>query len=150
MLDTCLFDTIPLTGNKGANKWLWHNGDTNYTIDVNTSGVYWVKNMYCNDTVTDTFEVKGYIYEFRKEYICVGDSFLFGNKWLQTPGSFIDTFQNNLSCDTIVYLNLYYLNPAPDSTFVKDTICLNDTIQVGYKILPIRNLLRHLTLPKWL
>ena len=64
--------------------------------------------------------------------ICLGDSVLFGGKYLNQTGIYVDVLQNALGCDSIVTFYLYVHNPS-DTIMLYDTVCQGDSILFGGK-----------------
>jgi len=67
------------------------------------------------------------------ESICDGDSYQLGTQSLSSAGQFIETFQNQAGCDSIVNLNLTILQ-TNTSTY-NDTICEDDPYVFGTQTL---------------
>jgi len=58
--------------------------------------------------------------------ICLGDSALIFNQYLQTAGSYTDTIQSVQGCDSIVGIDLYIFSTLVQFTIIiQDTLCVN-------------------------
>lgn len=130
MLDTCVLDTITLHGDTNYHTHLWSTGSSSNSIQVNLPGTYWVQNIKCNDTITDSFFIDSYQYSFITAEICDGASYNFNGTNLITPGVYSDTTSNPMGCDSIVTLTLSLKND-PDTATVNLFVCFGDSIELN-------------------
>lgn len=126
ILDTCVSDTITLHGDTMALSYLWSTGDTTQSIRVFAPGTYWVHNIKCTDTVTDTFNIDSYLYAFTTADICDGASYNFRGRIITTPGIYADTIPNPTGCDSILTLSIVLKN-NPDTAVINQYLCLGDS-----------------------
>lgn len=66
----CPGQAVSIEGNKKADAWQWSNGQTEYKINLNASGTYWVESSNACNTVVDTFVVgafSGYPSQFEMD-----------------------------------------------------------------------------------
>ena len=130
MLDTCVSDTITLHGDTMADSYLWSTGDTTQSIRVFSPGTYWVHNIKCSDTITDTFNIDSYLYAFTTADICDGASYNFRGAIITIPGIYSDTTTNPSGCDSIITLTLSLKN-NPDTATINSHVCQGDSIIIN-------------------
>ncbi|MFT7588811.1 MAG: hypothetical protein ACI959_001023, partial [Limisphaerales bacterium] len=105
-LEICFGDSILLGG-----EWQTAAGsyiDTLFTTTGCDSNVTTILEILPPDTLSTSIE------------LCTGDSILLAGQWQNISGVFIDTFTNNLGCDSIITTTLNFL----------PTYRYNDTLQV--------------------
>ena len=127
MQDTCVSDTISLYSDTTmAYSYLWSTGATTSSIRIHQPGTYWVHNIKCLDTITDTFNIDSYLYSFTSANICTGGIYNFRGNPLTLPGNYADTIINPFGCDSIINLNLILKN-NPDSSVISLNLCAGDS-----------------------
>ncbi|MDA9262069.1 gliding motility-associated C-terminal domain-containing protein, partial [Flavobacteriales bacterium] len=105
-------------------------------VYVNTSGFYYdslVPNVNCDSLVQTTLYVLQPWQDttFLQDTICYTDSVLLGGVYVNTSGVYYDSLVPIVNCDSLVQTTLYVLQPWQDTTFIRDTICYNDSILLG-------------------
>ena len=98
----------------------------------NTAGTYidtLPSSNGCDSIVTTTLTVNPTFALTTSETICAGDSMLLGGAFQNTPGTYVDTFQTNSSCDSIVTTTLI-VNPTY-AINLTDTLCDGDSVLVA-------------------
>ncbi len=93
-----------------------------YKVIISSAGVEGVMNK-CNSA---SEAVPIFVKEcsaLMKDTICKGEDYSFGGKTLTESGTYVDSLQDNLGRDSVIYLDLLVLSP--------DTITINDTVLAG-------------------
>ena len=72
----------------------------------------------CSDTTVNTFHAN-----------CLGDSFLFGTRYLKLAGLYADTLPRVGGCDSIINLDLG-ISPPPTVTFTWDSLAQEDYLML--------------------
>ena len=108
-ISQCTGSSITLDAGAGFEEYVWSTGETSQSIEVTTSGEYWVQvfgDGNCSDF--DTVDVTIFpAYEFtEEESICEGDSIFVGGDWQKLPGAYTDTYQTAQGCDSVYITNL--------------------------------------------
>ena len=103
---------------------------------VSSSGIYYdtlVPTMNCDSLVQTVLYVIPAWRDtsFVSDTICWNDSIYLGGSWVSASGIFYDTLVPNVNCDSLVQTSLYVIPPWQDTSFVRDTICWNDSIHLG-------------------
>ncbi len=102
------------------------SGTNGVTSGIGTAGAFTGQNTFspwvliiptCADTVT------------KNPAICQGDNFVVGSSTYTVSGTYVDTLNNSLGCDSIITTNLT-VNPASVNN-VSATICQGDSILLG-------------------
>lgn len=98
----------------------------------NSTGIYWdslqtvvgCDSLFVlNLTVNSTFE------ENLTETICEGDSILLGGSFQNTPGTYLDSLQTLLGCDSILLTQLSIINASNDTVLA--SICEGESYFAG-------------------
>ena len=106
----------------------WNTGSTSISIQVNAPGIYSAIATNANGcTEQDSMEVfqNPTVYFGFSDSICAGSTYIFNGQSLNLAGTFIDTLQNILGCDSIVTLQLSLVQPRSSS--ISASICAGDT-----------------------
>ena len=106
----------------------WNTGSTSISIQVNAPGIYSAIATNANGcTEQDSMEVfqNPTVYFGFSDSICAGSTYIFNGQSLNLAGTFIDTLQNILGCDSIVTLQLSLVQPSSSS--ISASICAGDT-----------------------
>jgi gliding motility-associated-like protein len=97
-------------------------------VNLNTSGVYldtFTNYLFCDSVVTLNLTVNPTSTGTMTQSICSNQTFLFNGVNLNISGTYLDTFTNYISCDSVVTLNLTVI---PINGSVKDTvICFGES-----------------------
>ena len=72
------------------------------------------------------------IFEELDSTICAGTTLVVGTSSYNESGTYIDTLFSSIGCDSIITLNLNIIEA--DSTFIEETICLGDSIDIAGEI----------------
>lgn len=94
------------------------SGQGNDSVYINWSGSFpaTIKLKVCEgancDSTTKVVDVKAISQTTINDSICQGSSYNFNGEILNTSGTYYDTLVNNISCDSIITLNLY-VKPVP-------------------------------------
>jgi len=75
----------------------------------------------CDSIVTSTLAVNSTYIFTQNSSICNGDSILFGGNWINTSGTYLDSYSTTAGCDSIYQLDLI-VNPLPLVSLALDTI----------------------------
>ncbi len=128
----CQGDSVILDPGAGYFAYEWHNGDTARLFMADTSGTYWVKvtnesNCFdidtINITVYPTFTVN------TDTSICEGDGIFISGNYITEPGTYYDSLNTTLGCDSVIVINLT-LRDTFDITH-NMSICTGDSVFVG-------------------
>lgn len=111
----CLGDSVQLGG-------LWQSISGNY-LDV-----YQAANG-CDSVVTTALTVDPSYDLNNNVSICIGDSMLLGGQYRKTTGTYTDTYQTLLSCDSVIHTALNVIPDAVSNESV--SICQGDSLLVG-------------------
>ena len=106
----------------------WNTGSTSISIQVNAPGIYSAIATNANGcTEQDSMEVfqNPTVYFGFSDSICTGSTYIFNGQSLNLAGTYIDTLQNILGCDSIVTLQLSLVQPSSSS--ISASICAGDT-----------------------
>ena len=106
----------------------WNTGSTSISIQVNAPGIYSAIATNANGcTEQDSMEVfqNPTVYFGFSDSICAGSTYIFNGQSLNLAGTYIDTLQNILGCDSIVTLQLSLVQPSSSS--ISASICAGDT-----------------------
>ena len=68
-------------------------------------------------------------YTYLTETICEGESYQFGGSVYAETGVYVDYFESQYGCDSIVTLDLF-VKPV-DETYLSKTICQGDSVMIG-------------------
>lgn len=131
-ISQCTGSPITLDAGDGFNEYIWSTGDTTQTIDVSSSGEYWVQVFgqgNCSDI--DTINVTIYPeYEFTEDQsICEGDSIFLEGSWQKLPGAYTDIYQTVQGCDSVYITNLTVYDTF--NIIEEVYLCEGDSIFVG-------------------
>ncbi len=127
-LDVGLADTITIcqfTGqieieDRQYKSILWNTGAMNASIDVNSSGLYWVEveTELCKkyrDTTIVNFEV----IEAQEDFsICPGESIIIDGTTYETAGNFVDTIYDANNCDTILDFSITLIDTTQQNVLL--------------------------------
>jgi gliding motility-associated-like protein len=106
----------------------WNTGSSSTSIQVNAPGIYSAIATNANGcTEQDSMEVfqNPTVYFGFSDSICTGSTYIFNGQSLNLAGTYIDTLQNILGCDSIVTLQLSLVQPSSSS--ISASICAGDT-----------------------
>ena len=106
----------------------WNTGSSSTSIQVNAPGIYSAIATNANGcTEQDSMEVfqNPTVYFGFSDSICAGSTYIFNGQSLNLAGTYIDTLQNILGCDSIVALQLSLVQPSSSS--ISASICAGDT-----------------------
>jgi len=98
----------------------------------NTAGTYYdtlQTSLSCDSIVTTTLVVSPVPTTNQNLSICAGDSILLGGNYQNTAGTYNDTLQTVLGCDSII-TTVLTINPVP-TTNQNFSICQGDSILLG-------------------
>ncbi|MEN9522714.1 MAG: hypothetical protein RL065_1091 [Bacteroidota bacterium] len=96
-------------------------------VYIHTSGVYQdTLTSYngCDSLVNFTLNVLPILSTTYNQNVCFGNSYLFNGNALTTNGTYLDTLQGYLGCDSFITMNLF-VQSASTST-INQTICVNN------------------------
>ena len=106
----------------------WNTGSSSTSIQVNAPGIYSAIATNANGcTEQDSMEVfqNPTVYFGFSDSICTGSTYVFNGQSLNLAGTYIDTLQNILGCDSIVTLQLSLVQPSSSS--ISASVCAGDT-----------------------
>jgi hypothetical protein len=109
-INTCDAEEVILTANSNTNNYVWQNGSTQNTINVNTSGWYWVNSTNNCGTATDSVFVQ--MRESTSETLILNSCkqvSVNGIAYSQS-GTYTQTLVNNSGCDSILTIEAEILN----------------------------------------
>jgi gliding motility-associated-like protein len=91
----------------------------------------------CADITTNCLEITivGPSETFLNETICAGETFTIGSNIYDTNGTFRDTLQNVIGCDSFIILNLAIIDTLREN--IEATICTGDSYAFGGELLTI-------------
>ena len=133
------FITLHLQVNQISNYSYNHSICNNQTYlfnghYLNSSGIYFdtlTNYLGCNSFITLHLQVKSISTKTISQTICAGNYFNFNGKNLSQTGTYKDTLQNYLGCDSIVTL---HLSVSPPLTSISSaTICKNESFNFNGK-----------------
>ncbi len=136
--DTTFFNDLSVDSLSNIIDWKWLYGDGDSIVGVqnpshlySTSGNYNVtliitNDSNCTDTITLPLTINPIFNLNRNDTICQGDSILLGGSFQTTAGTYTDSLQTVLGCDSVVTTNLI-VNPT-FSSLQSSTICQGDSI----------------------
>ncbi len=128
--------------------WIYPDGTVNAETEIeypmpndgSTVSLKLVASMgsgLCSDTIPVELKAPAILGEIIYEEnvkICRGESYEFAGEQLTESGEYIDSLQTVVGgCDSILILNLEVIDN--DTIFLSDTICANETYQLGDTIL---------------
>ena len=132
----CSVSEYVLNAGPGLTSYLWSTGETSQSIHVATAGTYWVEvtnepTCPASDTIVLTVN-PNYSIQIDTS-ICKGESIFVGGDYQTEPGTYYDTLQTVLGCDSIFVTNLLvsdYLTSNIDTTICQgDSIYLEEAFQ---------------------
>jgi gliding motility-associated-like protein len=100
----CSGDTLILDAGTDAEAYLWHNGDTSNIFPADTTGIYWVKATNKSCDVFDSIDITvlpSYFLQIDTAF-CAGDSIYAGGKYQKTSGTYYDSLDNYIGCDSVI------------------------------------------------
>lgn len=139
--DTTFFTDLSIDSIANIIDWKWFFGDGDSLIGVqNPSHIYLNSGNYnvtlittndsnCTDTIIIPIIINPIFIINRNDSICQGDSVFFGGSYQSTAGTYTDSLQSILGCDSIVITDL-----AVNSVFTinrNDSICQGDSLLLG-------------------
>ena len=101
--DTLMFDGQPLV----------EGGTYSSTF---TSSLGYDSIVVLNLSIVPSFEIA------HKETICYGDSLLVAGQYYAEPGTYFDTLQSSLGCDSVIVTELFVDELEPEIYFLNDTL----------------------------
>ena len=109
-INTCDAEEVTLTANSNTNNYAWQNGSTQNTINVNTSGWYWVNTSNNCGTATDSVFVQ--MRESTSETLILNSCKLVSLNGIEysQSGTYTQTFVNSSGCDSILTIEAEILN----------------------------------------
>ena len=108
--NTCDAEEVTLTANSNTNNYAWQNGSTQNTINVNTSGWYWVNTSNNCGSAADSVFVQ--MRESTSETLILNSCkqvSVNGIAYSQS-GTYTQTLVNNSGCDSILTIEAEILN----------------------------------------
>jgi gliding motility-associated-like protein len=134
-ISTCTSGNITLNAGTGYKSYQWSNGAATPTIQVNTSGNYWVKATDdCDRISRDTIKITISSPSTKNQSIaiCSGKTYIVGQNTYRVAGNYKDTLISKNGCDSIINTTLTI---KPNSTKVQSfAICQGDSLKVGNSI----------------
>jgi gliding motility-associated-like protein len=134
-ISTCTSGNITLNAGTGYKSYQWSNGAATPTIQVNTSGNYWVKATDdCDRISRDTIKITISSPSTKNQSIaiCSGKTYIVGQNTYRVAGNYKDTLISKNGCDSIINTTLTI---KPNSTKVQSfAICQGDSVKVGNSI----------------
>ena len=105
-------------------------------MSIEQAGIYYDSlqtTLGCDSIVTLELAVTPTERTSQTEFICSGDSFLFGGVQLDTSGTYLDTLASISGCDSVLTLNL--IVGSTDTLQTSDIICGGDSVIFGSQVL---------------
>jgi hypothetical protein len=134
-ISTCTSGNITLNAGTGYKSYQWSTGAVTASIQVSTSGNYWVKATDdCDRVSSDTIKVSTSNPSVKSQSIsiCSGKSYTIGKNTYNTAGIYKDTLKTLSGCDSIITTTLTIKpNSTKSLTFA---ICQGDSVKVGNSI----------------
>ena len=124
----CQGDSILISGNGAFSSITWNNGLNTSSIVASSPGIYSAVATNVNGcTQTDSMIISQLpsIFSVLVDSVCSGSSYNFNGQLLLQAGTYTDTLQSILGCDSIVSLNLSLVT-IPSST-TNAEICFGST-----------------------
>ena len=109
-INICDAEEVTLTANSNTNNYVWQNGNTQNTINVNTSGWYWVNTSNNCGTANDSVFVQ--MRESTSETLILNacDPVEVNGIAYNQSGTYTQTLINSSGCDSIITIEAEILN----------------------------------------
>jgi len=127
----CQGEIALLDPGSGYMTYHWSTGDTSQSVQVDTSGTYWVhvdNSWGCEAADTVTVAVMNSIEVSIDTLLCYGESYWAQGAWQTTPGTYRDSTFTIAGCDSITLTNLNFKPEIPVDLGRDTLICPGEQI----------------------